>query len=120
VTSGSSEVKSGQSGVGGLLTLNPANGDFGNVKVGVRQVITFTVTNPPANAPLSPTLSGPNANQFVMSGGTCVRWIRPSSTPVNPCTMQVLFIPTSTGAKAASLDVSGNVTASLTGTGVAN
>jgi hypothetical protein len=122
MTSGSSGVTSGQSdnSVAGVLTLNPASGNFGNVKIGVRSGITFTVTNPPANAPLSVTFSGPNANQFRMVGGTCFGLIRPTSVPANPCTMQILFIPTSTGPKVASVDVAGSATATLTGSGVAN
>ena len=116
-----SSVTSGQSGAGaaGVLTLDPANGNFGSVKVGVRKGITFKVSNPPTAA-LSAILSGPDANQFLMGGGTCFGATRPSMPLPNPCTLQVVFIATSTGAKAASLDIAGNATASLTGTGVAN
>jgi hypothetical protein len=122
MTSGSSAVTSGQSGAGaaGVLTLDPANANFGDVTVGVRKVIIFRVTNPPTNASFSATLSGPDARQFLITGGTCFGLTRPSLAPPNPCSMQVMFAPTSTGVKRASLDVTANATASLTGTGLTN
>jgi hypothetical protein len=122
VTSGSSGATSGQSGAGvsGVLTLDPPNGSFGNVKVGVRKGVTFTVTNPPANAATSVALSGPDANQFMMASGTCFGATRPTFAPANTCTLRVMFIPTSTGAKTASLDVVGSASANLTGTGITN
>jgi hypothetical protein len=122
MTSDSSAVTSGQSGSSatGMLTLNPANGAFGSVKIGVRKGITFSVSNPPANARFTATVLGPDANQFVMAGGSCFGAIRPTSTPANPCTMQVIFVPTSAGPKSASMDVTGSATARLTGTGVTN
>ena len=121
ITSDSSTATSGQSGAGaaGVLTLDPANGNFGSVKIGVRKGITFMVSNPPTSA-ISAILSGPDAKQFVVTSGTCFGAVRPSMPLPNPCTIEVLFIATSTGAKVATLDVAGSAKAGLTGTGVSN
>jgi hypothetical protein len=121
-TSGSSGVTSGASGTGvpGVLALNPPNGNFGNVRVGTRQAIVFTVTNYPTNSAFSATISGTSASDFRLSGGTCFRATRPPTPPASPCTMQVLMTPTSTGAKTATLTVGTNTPANLTGAGVAS
>jgi hypothetical protein len=107
-------------GVAGVLALNPANGNFGSVRMGTRQSIVFTVTNYTAG-PFSATISGPSASEFRLGGGTCFAGPRSSTAPpASPCTMQVLLIPISTGAKTATVTVGTNTRAGLTGTVVAN
>ena len=121
VTSGS-EGGAGLSGsvVAGVLALDPPNGNFGSVGIGVRQSIVFTVTNY-TEGRFSAAISGPDANQFRLGGGTCFASPRGgTASPTSPCTLQVLMIATSSGAKTAKLAVGANTTASLTGTGVSN
>jgi hypothetical protein len=120
VTSGS-EGGAGFSGsvVAGVLAIDPANGSFGSVGVGVRQSIVFTVTNY-TEGRFSAAISGPDASQFRLGGGTCYAAPRGATSTPSPCTLQVLMIATSTGAKTAKLTVGTNTTASLTGTGVTN
>lgn len=120
-TSGSEEG-AGFSGsvVGGALGLDPADGSFGSVGIGVRQSIVFTVTDY-TEGPFAATISGPDANQFRLGGGSCYAAPRgATNSPASPCTLQVIMIPISTGAKLAILSVGSNTTARLTGTGVPN
>jgi hypothetical protein len=121
VTAGS-EGGTGFSGsaVAGLLALDPPNGNFGTVGIGTRQSIVFTVTNY-TEGRFSARISGPDASQFRLGGGTCFAATRGGTdAPASPCTLQIIMIATSTGPKMADLTVGANTTASLTGTGVAN
>ncbi len=105
-------------GVAGAFGLNPTSGNFGNVPVGTRPAIVFTVTNFTNSSEAPVTISGPTASQFRFGGGTCAARVgRP--TPIPPagsCTMEILFVPTSAGNKTAKLTV-GVDTANLAGTG---
>jgi hypothetical protein len=101
-------------------TLSPSSLSFGNVKVGTTSTAKkATLTN---NGPETITVSpAPSATgQFDVSSTTCGTLTANSS-----CTISVVFKPTSSGAKAGTLDVStdastppsGNLQISLSGTG---
>jgi hypothetical protein len=102
------------------LVINPTILDFGTV-VSMQSSgnQTFTVTNAGgvASGGVTPALTGADAGQFFIASGNC-------SAPLNPgasCNVIVQFRPTSAGAKAAQLAVSGSpggtASASLLGTG---
>jgi len=108
-------------------SLTPSSNAFGNqpIAAGATSASTFTLTSSgSANLTIPAsgiTLTGTNADQFQVSGGTCSAG---SSSLANAqtCTVTVTFDPTSTGAKSASLEVQtndGTKTATLTGTGTA-
>lgn len=89
-----------------LLTVTPASHDFGTVGVGLSSTAaTFTVTNPTSTAALLDhiDLSGPNAADFAVSFLGCLTLLAPGAS----CTFDVLFSPQATGAKSATVTVSG-------------
>ncbi len=102
------QVSLSGTGVNASLSLAPAPHDFGSVTAGSTSAAqTFTVTSDgdaSVNV-ISVALTGPNADQFQRTGGTC-------GTPPfmlaasNACTVEVRFAPTSVGAKSGSLLVS--------------
>ena len=107
------------------ISVSPTSKDFGDVTVGSSSSAqTFTVNNVgTANLVVGTiTITGVNANQFSkqndnVSGQTIA--------PGNSATLQVVFSPTSTGAKSAALSIPSNdpdeatVTVPLSGNGVA-
>ncbi len=111
-----------------VLTLSPTSLKFGNQAVNTTSAAqTATVSNT-GSASLSITsisLGGTNANQFqrASSPGTCPAFGSPGTLPAGAsCTVNLQFRPTTTGSKAAALNV--NVAApavsgavALTGTG---
>ncbi len=67
------------------------------------------------------SLTGTDANQFAISGGTCGSTFPLALAAGNTCTMQVTFTPTSLGGKTATLAVASNapaVSIPLAGVGV--
>ena len=106
-----------------VLEIDPTSKAFGSLATGSASAgETFTVTNTggSSSGTLQSFLSGTNPGQFHMSADTCDGV---TLAPAATCTVQVAFQPTATGAKTASLKVSGapggTATASLTGTGLA-
>jgi len=99
-------------------TLSPAAAAFGNVTVGQIGTATFTLANPSASAiPVSMMFTGADLTAFRRNGGSCGTTLAASAS----CTIDVQFVPTSAGARSATLAVSAGATAlqtSLTGTGV--
>jgi len=83
--------------------------------------VTFTVSNSggATTGTLATALSGADPTQFVISTDNCVGT---TLAPAATCTILVHFTPTTTGAKAASLDVTatpgGSASATLGGNGV--
>lgn len=108
--------------VAGPLQADTAAVDFGHLPTGTTSgVRTVTLTNVAAAGLAVPgiALTGPDAGQFQLApGGSCGAAALPLD---GTCTVNVVFAPTSTGTKAATLRVtpsSGRVTTvSLTGKG---
>jgi hypothetical protein len=108
-------------GVSGIrISLTPNTNNFGSVVVGdTSPTVSFTATNTsslPAPAPV--TLTGANAGDYQLAGGTCAGL---TGLPANgTCTVLVRFAPLSPGAKAAFLNVGmPAASADLSGLGVA-
>ena len=104
-------------------SLSPTTKDYGSVVVNATSSDqTFTLTNT-GNAPLhvgTVTITGTNANQFAKGVDGCTGATIAVS---GMCDVHVTFQPTTTGAKAATLNVPSDAptspqTASLTGTGI--
>ncbi len=105
------------------ISVYPAHVDFGKIKLGITSTETITLSST-GNADLvigTISLSGPNQGEFSIQNDTCSgRTISPSGT----CALNILFSPTSLGAKSASLFIPSNATATptltlaLSGTGV--
>jgi hypothetical protein len=115
----------GQGLAAAAIAVTPATQSFGVVTQASRSsAATFVVTNggDVPSGPLTLSLAGTEANQFVISSDTCtMAQLAPSAT----CSVAVAFAPAPrvSGAVAASLQVSGapggQAVASLTGTAVA-
>lgn len=110
-------------GTAAVVSLNPTSIAFGNQTTGTssgNSLVTLTNTG---NATLTITSiapSGANANQFSTNGSTCGGTLAASSS----CTINVVFSPTSIGAKVAALTFTTSAASSpdnvvLTGTGTA-
>jgi hypothetical protein len=108
-------------------SLTPSSNAFGNqlVSGGASSAATFTLTSSgSANLTIPAsgvTLTGTNADQFQVSGGTCSAGSS-SLSNAQTCTVTVTFDPSSTGAKSATLEVQtndGTKTTTLTGSGIA-
>ena len=100
-------------------SISPVNAAFATA-VGTRSdPIVFNLVNNGASVSgvLTTSLAGPNADQFAIADSTCVAPLAPLAT----CTVGVLFNPTSTGTKSATLTVTDAtpgslpITASLSG-----
>ena len=107
-----------------MLTISPTPCDFGPVPLYQRsQPATFTVaySGPLPSGTVRTSLNGPSAADFViLDGGDQCSGI---SLPVNAtCTIDVAFVPSTLGAKSATLTVSAVIAAqdqtSLGGTGI--
>jgi len=106
------------------ISVSPPSKNFGNVTVdSSSSPQTFTVSNDgTANLVIGTvTLTGTNANQFSKQNDLCSgQTIAPGSSK----TLKVVFSPTSTGSKSATLNIPSNdpdqptVTVSLSGSGV--
>jgi len=92
----------------GALSVSPPSNDFGSVVVSTSSEATvFTVTNTGGDTTgaLASALTGAQMNQFAISADNCSgNTLAASAT----CTLSVSFAPTTVGAKAASLTVSGS------------
>ena len=106
---------------------SPASNDYGTVTNGqTSNSTTFTLSNhSSATSSLlvsSILLSGTNANQFILSNGSC--GATPTLVRGGFCTLQVSFKPTTTGLKNATLVItstdvnSPTLSVALSGTGV--
>ncbi|WP_161782621.1 choice-of-anchor D domain-containing protein [Halococcus sediminicola] len=106
------------------IGLSSESYDYGDVAVNTGNVTTFTVTND-GNAPLTvsgTTISGANAEEFALVDGGRSYMLAPGESR----DIRVRFVPNSTGAKSATLELESDdpdrptVTAALTGTGTAS
>ncbi|MBL0220461.1 MAG: choice-of-anchor D domain-containing protein [Myxococcales bacterium] len=104
------------------ILLSPSVHDFGAINLTTTSATTFTVSNPAAVATgaLGVTVTGANAGDFAIGTTTCNGAVLPANST---CTVSIAFTPSSTGARAASVRVSGTpggtAIASLVGTGLA-
>jgi hypothetical protein len=104
-----------------LLTIAPTTQAFPSTVQGQASPnVTFTVTNTggvPSGQPMV-ALGGTDASQFGLGMNTCTAGLAPNGT----CTFAVLFMPSSAGAKSASVSATGApggvATATLSGTGL--
>jgi hypothetical protein len=91
-------------------SVSPDSIDFGDVLAGpgTPPQKSFTLTNSASTsvelALGTPSLSGPNVDQFLLSGDTC----GPSVAPGASCGFSVDFDPTSIGGKSATLSIPSN------------
>jgi hypothetical protein len=109
---------SGAGIAGAILSFSPTSHDFGSVRVGARSnTRSFVLTNSGTvdSGLLSVSLSGGAEYQLISNG--CV-----TLPPGGSCTISLLFSPTSTGSKTATLTAVGSfsvrASATATGTGV--
>jgi len=85
------------------MTVTPASFSIGDTKFGVKVVKAATVVNKQSNSiSLSPSISGPNAGDFTVTGGTCGATLAAKTS----CTIQVIFEPGVLGSESATLTVS--------------
>lgn len=108
------------------FSASPASVDFGDQRVGTpSDVQTITITNSgliPFTVPSDGiTIVGPDSDEFGIFGETCHAFTLAASG--GSCTVQVRFIPSSTGSKSASLQVTSDAptspdTVPLSGNGV--
>jgi hypothetical protein len=109
------------------LASAPLASDLGSTLVGTTTATkTITVSND-ATVPLALSgmaITGPNAGDFALTGGTCPAAGNVAPAPGAPgtCTVTVSFTPTAQGARSATLNIADNVaagplTVALTGAG---
>ena len=88
----------------GLITTTvaPAYFSIGNVKFGAKVLKTVTVNNKqPQTVSLTAGISGPNAADFSITGGTCGATLNAKTS----CTIIVTFTPGAIGSESATLTV---------------
>jgi len=105
------------------ISLVPKPKDFGSTQVGTPTgAVTFTVTNagPGTSGTLAAALAGANASEFGITQNNCTGH---TLANLGTCTVSVRFAPTSAGAKAAKLNITGTPggtqSSALTGTATA-
>ena len=105
------------------ISLVPKPKDFGSTQVGTpTSAVKFTVTNagPGNSGTLAATLAGANASEFGITENNCTGH---TLANLGTCTVSVRFAPTSAGAKAAKLNITGTPggtqSSALTGTATA-
>ena len=89
------------------ISISPISYDFGSVDIGGSSIQTFTITNAGDVELVIGTLSitGTNSYEFIIQNDNCSgQTIAPSGT----CTVDVVFSPTSEGAKSANLSIPSN------------
>ncbi|MBF0555060.1 MAG: choice-of-anchor D domain-containing protein [Nitrospirae bacterium] len=108
------------------ITVNPGtSASFGSIVVGSSsQTVTFGIYNSGGSNLVISSIanSGGDAGMFTITTNTCPS-LTPTITPGNSCTINVVFSPTSTGAKATTMQISSNTSLmniSLTGTGISS
>ena len=85
------------------MTVAPASFSIPNTKYGAKVVKTVQVSNEQKiRVSLSHGISGTNAADFTVSGGTCTRTLAAKTS----CTIQVTFMPGVLGIESATLTVS--------------
>jgi Abnormal spindle-like microcephaly-assoc'd, ASPM-SPD-2-Hydin len=107
------------------ISFSPMSLAFGTQKLNMpsaAQTVTLTNSGTAALSITGLSLSGTNAADFAVGGGTCAAG---SSVAAGAsCTAQVKFTPTAAGARSASLDVASNATGAhsvaLSGTGTSD
>ncbi len=107
---------SGDGIIAAQLSFNPGSKDFGSVTNGTQSATqTFTVTNigGQTSGAVTPALGGANAGEFSIMNTTCAAALAPAAA----CDVLVFFKPTASGAKVATLTVTG-ASAALTGAGI--
>ncbi len=111
----------------GFLSANPSFLNYGNVSVGggpLTQPVNLINSGPGSISVSSLNLSGNTGDFSIVPGGSCPTL--PGTLPPGNCTVQVNFSPTTTGPRAATLNISSNAssgsnyTISLSGFGVAS
>jgi len=110
----------------GFLSANPSFLNYGNLSVGggpLSQPVNLINSGPGSILVSSINLSGDTGDFSIVPGGTCPAL--PGTLPTGDCTVQVNFSPTTTGSRAATLNISSNATSgsnyavSLSGYGTA-
>jgi hypothetical protein len=85
------------------MTVLPVSFSFGNTKFGVKVVKSVAVSNKQTKAvSLSRSISGPNAADFTITGGSCSATLAANTA----CSIQVTFTPGVLGSESATLTVS--------------
>jgi streptogramin lyase/pimeloyl-ACP methyl ester carboxylesterase len=85
------------------MTVKPASFSIPDTKFGIKVVKTITVANKQAIAvSLGHSISGPNAADFTVTGGTCIATLAAKAS----CTILVTFKPGVLGSESATLTVS--------------
>jgi hypothetical protein len=110
---------SGNGTVAASISAAPGTLTFTATTVGqttTAQTVTVTDTGGLDAKLATPTISGPNASDFVISANTCTSTLAASAN----CGISITFTPSANGARAATLTIAGNAntqTVALTGTG---
>jgi hypothetical protein len=88
-----------------IISVTPMSNDYGNVKVKRSKTASFKVTNNgTVNLLMSTSLTGTDASMFKITGGSGSKTIKPGRS----LSIRVTFKPTSTGAKASTLETTSN------------
>jgi hypothetical protein len=120
-SAGTISVQLNGTGVAGHVSLTPASLTFGKVRVGRQSgSASITVANS-GNGPLqvgATAIQGSNPSDFSVVSSSCTAPLAPGAT----CSISVVFQPTATGARTATLtvqsdDPTGPASAALSGTG---
>jgi hypothetical protein len=111
---------SGQGAFPAALSMNPTTFDFRGVGLGsssTPQVFTITNTGGSPTGVPGVAVTGPDGAMFTISGTTCTAVLAPAAT----CTVTLVFVPTTTGARMATLEVNaspgGRASSALTANG---
>ncbi len=84
------------------VVVSPASMGYGKVKLSAKKTETVKVKNAqPVEVALSESITGPNAGDFAVTGGTCAAALAAKAS----CTYIVTFTPGAAGARAAALSV---------------
>jgi hypothetical protein len=84
------------------VVVSPASIAYGKVKLSAKKSKTVKVKNAqPVEVALSESISGTNAGDFTVTGGTCAAALAPKAS----CTYVVTFTPGAAGARTATLSV---------------
>jgi hypothetical protein len=110
-------------GVDPQITYSPNQVAFGNQRVTTRstaQALTITNTSNSSWTPFTRPLRGANPGDFALDASGCTQSLAPGAS----CQLLLTFAPTTTGSRAAVVDVINPVTSSInqvpvTGTGIA-
>jgi hypothetical protein len=84
------------------MTVTPSSVSIGNVKDGMKSVKSVVVINKQnSSVSLSESFSGPNAEDFSITGGTCSSTLAAKSG----CSLLITFIPSAIGLESATMTV---------------